>query len=57
MQNRILIVYASKYGSTAEIAEYIGQVLRNMGIEVDVSSVNASSSAALSGWTSCYQKQ
>ena len=41
MENRILIVYASKYGSTAEIAEYIGQVLRNMGIEVDVSSVNA----------------
>ena len=41
MENRILIAYASKYGSTAEIAEYVGQVLRNMGIEVDVSSVNA----------------
>ena len=41
MENRILIAYASKYGSTAEIAEYIGQVLRSMGIEVDVLSVNA----------------
>jgi len=41
MENKILIVYASKYGSTAEIAEYIGQFLRDMGSEVDVRSVNA----------------
>ncbi len=41
MENRMLVAYASKYGSTAEIAEYIGQVLRNMGIEVDVRNVNA----------------
>ncbi len=40
MRNRMLIAYASKYGSTVEIAEYIGQVLRDMGSEVDVRSVN-----------------
>jgi menaquinone-dependent protoporphyrinogen IX oxidase len=28
MENRILIAYASKYGSTREVAEKIGQVLR-----------------------------
>jgi menaquinone-dependent protoporphyrinogen oxidase len=31
-----LIAYASKYGSTGEIAEYIGQVLREAGDRVEV---------------------
>ena len=39
MENRILIAYASKYGSTREVAERIGQVLRKEGCEVDVRSV------------------
>jgi menaquinone-dependent protoporphyrinogen oxidase len=36
MTRRILISYASRAGSTAEVAEVIGQVLRESGAEVDV---------------------
>lgn len=36
MNNRILITYASRAGSTAEIAEEIGRTLRQNGLEVDV---------------------
>ncbi|HSN78490.1 MAG TPA: flavodoxin domain-containing protein [Anaerolineae bacterium] len=36
MNNKVLVVYATKYGATAEIAERIGQALRTAGIEVDV---------------------
>jgi menaquinone-dependent protoporphyrinogen oxidase len=39
MQKRILIAYASKTGSTAEVAEKIGQILRDSGAEVDVRSL------------------
>ena len=39
MGTKILIAYASNYGSTIEIAEYIGQLLRDQGCEVDVRSV------------------
>lgn len=35
----ILVTYASKYGSTAEIAEKIGEVLQKAGLQVDVSPV------------------
>ena len=36
MSNRILIVYGSKYGQTAKIAERIGELLRRRKIEVTV---------------------
>src|SRR5688500_16504486 len=36
MSTRVLVAYASKYGATTEIAEKIGQVLRDAGLNVDV---------------------
>ncbi len=36
MRNKILIAHASKYGATTEIAEKIGEVLRQAGLQVDV---------------------
>lgn len=33
---KVLVAYASKYGSTTEIAERIGQVLARAGFDVDV---------------------
>lgn len=36
MEQSILVTYASKYGATREIAEKIGEVLRERGILVDV---------------------
>lgn len=38
---KLLVAYASKYGSTAEIAEVIGKELRLRGHEVDVEAVEA----------------
>ena len=38
---KVLVAYASKYGATAEIAEKIGQVLRQSGLQVDVSPVKS----------------
>jgi menaquinone-dependent protoporphyrinogen oxidase len=37
--DKVLVAYASKYGATKEIAEKIGQVLHDNGLEVDVLSV------------------
>jgi menaquinone-dependent protoporphyrinogen oxidase len=36
MQDRVLVAYASKYDATAEIAEKIGEVIRQEGFQVDV---------------------
>jgi len=39
MNGKVLVAYASKYGATAEIAEKIGEVLRQAGLQADVLSV------------------
>jgi menaquinone-dependent protoporphyrinogen oxidase len=36
MDKQVLVTYATKYGATAEIAERIGQALRDAGLRVDV---------------------
>ena len=36
MNNQVLVAYASKYGATKEIAEKIGQALREEGLSTDV---------------------
>jgi menaquinone-dependent protoporphyrinogen oxidase len=36
MDTQVLAVYATRYGATAEIAEEIGQVLRQAGLRTDV---------------------
>lgn len=36
MQSRVLVAYGTKYGATAEIAERIGEVLRQAGLPTDV---------------------
>jgi menaquinone-dependent protoporphyrinogen oxidase len=36
MENQVLVAYATKYGATAEIAEKIGQVLREAGLRAEV---------------------
>ncbi|WP_292365790.1 MULTISPECIES: flavodoxin domain-containing protein [unclassified Methanoculleus] len=40
MADRILVAYATRYGSTAEVAEAIGDELRKSGVEVDVRPVD-----------------
>ena len=36
MEKKVLVAYGTKYGATAEIAERIGQVLREAGLGADV---------------------
>jgi menaquinone-dependent protoporphyrinogen oxidase len=36
MATKVLVAYATKYGATAEIAEKVGQVLREAGLQADV---------------------
>ncbi|MDQ7027797.1 MAG: flavodoxin domain-containing protein [Anaerolineae bacterium] len=38
---RILVAYASKHGSTEEIAEFIGKTISDSGLDVDVCSISA----------------
>jgi len=40
MSNKILVIYASRAGSTAEVAEAIGKTLSEGGAQVDVISMN-----------------
>lgn len=40
MKDKILVAYATRYGSTADVAEAIGDELRTMGADVDVRPVN-----------------
>jgi menaquinone-dependent protoporphyrinogen oxidase len=40
MNQNVLVTYASKYGATKEIAERIGEVLREAGLQTDVCPVN-----------------
>ena len=40
MTERILVAYATRYGSTAEVAEAIGEELRRSGADVDVRPVS-----------------
>jgi menaquinone-dependent protoporphyrinogen oxidase len=36
MDDQVLVAYATKYGATAEIAEKIGEVIRQAGLRADV---------------------
>ena len=40
MANKILVAYATKYGATAGIAEKIGAVLREAGLQIEILSVD-----------------
>ena len=40
MDDQVLVAYATKYGATKEIAEEIGNVLRQAGLLTDVLPVN-----------------
>jgi menaquinone-dependent protoporphyrinogen oxidase len=39
MDKKVLVAYASKYGATAEIADKIGEILKEAGVEADVTPV------------------
>jgi menaquinone-dependent protoporphyrinogen oxidase len=41
MADRVLVAYGSKFGSTAEIAEAVGNALRAAGLDVDVQAARA----------------
>lgn len=47
MENKILVAYASKYGSTREIAKKIGEDLRDTGLDVDIRPVETVTSIDL----------
>jgi menaquinone-dependent protoporphyrinogen oxidase len=39
MQDRVLLAYATKYGSTREVAERIGRIFREAGVPVEIKDV------------------
>lgn len=41
MSKQVLVAYGTKYGATAEIAEKMGEVLRDAGLETDVRSADS----------------
>ena len=41
MDKQVLVAYATKYGATAEIAEKLGEVLRQAGFSTDVQTTHA----------------
>ena len=49
MEDRVLVAYTSKNGATAGIAEKIGEVLRQEGLQADVMSVDQVSDLARYG--------
>lgn len=52
MDSQVLVAYATKYGAMAEIAEKIGQVLREAGLQTDVLPVDRVSD--LRDWTAIH---
>ncbi len=40
METRVLVAYGTKYGATQEIAEKIGETLRDAGLQADVQSAD-----------------
>ncbi len=46
MDKQVLVAYATKYGATAEIAEKIGEVLRQAGLPTDVLPANRAGNLA-----------
>ena len=49
MKNRVLVAYASRYGSTAEIARAVGDALSQTGLDVDVVSAREANDLGLYG--------
>lgn len=46
LNTKVLVAYASKYGATEEIAQRVGEVLRNEGLDTDVLSAEEVSDLA-----------
>ena len=49
MNKKVLVAYASKYGATGEIAEKIGEILNQAGLQTDVFPVKQVKDLALYG--------
>lgn len=47
MSSKVLVAYGSKYGATAEIAEKIGEVLNQAGLDTDVASAEKAGDPSL----------
>ncbi len=48
MNDRVLVAYATRHGNTAEAADYIAEIVRGKGLEVDVK--QAASVDSLESW-------